>query len=186
MQAAAIEAFKESGTILAACTRLKIDRHTFYEWMKEPLFEKEFIAAQEVVTERCEHAAMARAVNGVERTVYYKGAPIMEPVLDAQGRQAVGTNGKPLFKKATYKEYSDHLLIKLLEARNPQKYSQRVNGEFKLDVRIYAEVLTDILNVIRARVPSACPHCKNVLGISENLATDLKQLSKKFEGATTS
>src|ERR1035438_705529 len=65
--------------------------------------------ARERATQTLQDEAVRRAVEGVRRPVLYRG-------------KQVYIQGKPLFEI----EYSDQLLIRLLEAFNPEKYGRRV------------------------------------------------------------
>jgi hypothetical protein len=181
LQDSFIEAFKSSGTILAACTRLNIARNTVYKWFEDEAFKQMWADAQEAVTELVETAAMARGVNGVERYVISGGKPVVNPNHACKLTADVKHCPDHWLK---YREYSDHMLEKLLEARAPHKYARRFSTEVKIDVKLVAEITSDVMGVIRRNVPDACPHCKNVLGITPAIAEDMDKLSKKFEVRT--
>lgn len=69
---------------------------------RDPEFAEQVRAAEEAATARLEEAAMRRAVDGVDRPVYQQGKLV--------GHEKV---------------YSDHLLMRLLEARDPSRYSPK-------------------------------------------------------------
>ena len=85
-------------------------RQTHYDWMrKDATYPARFAEARERATQTLEDEAVRRAVEGVRRPVLYRG-------------KQVYIQGKPLFDI----EYSDQLLIRLLEAFNPEKYGRHV------------------------------------------------------------
>lgn len=192
LQSSFIESFKSSGTILAACVRLGIDRKTVYTWFDDEKFKEMWAEAQEAVTELVETAAMARGVNGVERYVINGGRPVVDPAHQCQLIPEKDQNGKPTGKMIgncpahwlKYREYSDHMLEKLLEARAPHKYARRFATEVKVDVKIVAAITSDIMGIIRRNTPDACPHCKNLLGITQAIAQEMEKLSHQFEART--
>jgi hypothetical protein len=73
--------------------------------------------ARERATQTLQDEAVRRAVEGVRRPVLYRG-------------KQVYIQGKPLFEI----EYSDQLLIRLLEAFNPEKYGRRVEQINLMDI----------------------------------------------------
>jgi hypothetical protein len=82
----------------------------------------------EMTLERMEAEAIRRAVDGVDRAVYYQG---MEVGLERQ--------------------YSDTLLIFLLKAGRPDKYRENINirhaGELRVSVPVVAETEDRLLAV---------------------------------------
>lgn len=183
-----LEAFKSSGTILAAATRLGITRQIVYDWIKDDAdFKKNFADAQEDVTELVETAAMARGVNGVERFIISMGKPVVDPVhkcelvevLDAATKKKTQQGHCP-HHWLKYREYSDHILNKLLEGLRPEKYARKP-PEVTVNLKIVAEITAEILGIIRRHTPEACPHCKTVLGIAPAIAVEMEKLSKEFE-----
>jgi hypothetical protein len=174
-----LAAFKSSGTILASTTRLSISREVVYGWLRDDAdFAQKFADAQEDVTEMCETAAMARGVNGVESYVISGGKPVVNP---AHACVLSKTNSVCRDHWLKTREYSDHMLGKLLEARRPEKYARKTGVEVKVDVKVYAEVMSDILGIIRRNMPDACPHCKTLLGVTPKIADEMEKLSKNFE-----
>ena len=76
-----------------------------------------FAEAREQATQTLEDEAVRRAVEGVRRPVLYRG-------------KQVHVLGEPLFEIG----YSDELLIRLLEAFNPEKYCRRVEQINLVDI----------------------------------------------------
>ena len=105
-----LEAFEVSCSIQKAARWANIHRQTHYDWMrKDATYPARFAEARERATQTLEDEAVRRAVKGVRRPVLYRG-------------KQVYIQGEPLFEI----EYSDQLLIRLLEAFNPEKYGRRV------------------------------------------------------------
>jgi hypothetical protein len=84
--------------VAAACRAAGVERATAYR-DRDPRFAAAWDEAAEDGTDLLELECRRRAVEGVDRPVFYKG-------------QQVGT----------VKEYSDRLLIFLLKANRPEKY----------------------------------------------------------------
>lgn len=100
-------AFAGSGNISAAAKIARIDRTLVYIWKKkDPEFAAAFEVARQLAIDTLEDEAIRRAVEGVEKPVFYGGK-----------------------KVATVKEYSDTLLIFLLKGNRPEKYIERIAGE---------------------------------------------------------
>jgi len=108
-----LQAFLETGLIVASCDRVGIGRTTAYEARQQ---DEEFALAwadiEERVTEQMEAELKRRAVDGVEKPVF-------------QGGRHVGS----------VQEYSDTLLIFALKARRPEKYRENVRVEHGGTVR---------------------------------------------------
>lgn len=78
-------------------------RNGFYEWTRvDPEFEAKAYEATEAGTDTIEDEALRRAVQGVEKGIYYQGTLVDKT-----------------------REYSDTLLERLLKARRPDKYKDR-------------------------------------------------------------
>jgi transposase len=113
-----LEAFEVSCSIQKAARWANIHRQTHYDWLrKDATYPARFAEARERATQTLEDEAVRRAVEGVRRPVLYRG-------------KQVYIQGKPLFDI----EYSDQLLIRLLEAFNPEKYGRRVEQTNLLDL----------------------------------------------------
>lgn len=100
-----LAALGEHGMVTAACREVGIGRRTAYDARQA---DEEFALAwadvNEISIEKMEREAMRRAVEGVERDVFYQG--------EAVGRE---------------RHYSDTLLIFLLKAGRPDVYRERVD-----------------------------------------------------------
>ena len=95
-----LEAFRITGTVTVACTKVGIPRRNHYQWLADDQdYATAFRLADEEVTERLTSEAIERATVGAERGVYYKGTLV-----------------------DTVRDKSDILLIFLLKARRPDLY----------------------------------------------------------------
>jgi hypothetical protein len=113
-----LEAFEVSCSIQKAARWANIHRQTHYDWMrKDATYPARFAEARERATQTLQDEAVRRAVEGVRRPVLYRG-------------KQVYIQGKPLFDI----EYSDQLLIRLLEAFNPEKYGRRFEQINLMDI----------------------------------------------------
>lgn len=98
-----IAAYAETGTIVQAAEIAGIDRQTHYDWSaSDPDYVKACQDAYIQSGERLEQEARRRAVQGVQKPVFYKGE-----------------------KCGAVTEYSDTLLIFLLKGAMPEKYKER-------------------------------------------------------------
>lgn len=103
-----LAAWNKVPTISHAAKASKIDRKEHYTWLKEyPEYAAEFTAAQTALVDALENEAFRRAHDGTLKPVY-------------QGGQKVGE----------VREYSDALLVKLLNANAPGKYTERMKHQF--------------------------------------------------------
>lgn len=101
-----LEALSEGMTIEDAVKAARVSKSLLYKWRKtDATFAEEWKLAYEHGADALEAEAQRRAVEGVERPVYYKG------VLCGVTR-----------------EYSDTLLIFLLKARDPMKFCDRTRA----------------------------------------------------------
>lgn len=102
-----IAAYAECGTVTRAAEIAEIDGTMHYDWIKSDTdYAKACEAAYEQAGERLEQEARRRAVEGVQKPVFY------------QGQQCGVVN-----------EHSDTLLIFLLKGAKPEKYQERVRNE---------------------------------------------------------
>lgn len=118
-----LAAFSQLGHIGKAAATAGMCRDNHALWMKaDPEYSAAFALAEEMAIERLEAEADRRAVEGVDRPVFYKGEEC-----------------------GTIKEYSDTLLIFRLNALRPEKYRQRYqvraevthhDGDSELDAEI--------------------------------------------------
>lgn len=98
-----LEALKRTGMVSAAAAAAGVGRRTVYDHRKvDEAFAEQWDDVVEDALEEMEAEAYRRAVVGVHKPVFHAG-------------QLVGT----------IREYSDQLLIFLLRARRPEKYSER-------------------------------------------------------------
>jgi hypothetical protein len=98
----------QSGGVMHACQAAQISRVTVKNWRdKDPNFSELEQSAYQMFAERLEKEALRRAVEGIEKGVWYKGS-----------------------KVGNEREYSDSLLATLLKANMPEKYGDalRVGG----------------------------------------------------------
>lgn len=104
-----IEAFCALANVTKAAAKARVGRRTVYDWLaNDPEFKKAYTAAEPVALGVLEDEATRRAVEGVNKPIYYKGDQV-----------------------GTMKEYSDTLMIVLLKARAPEKYKERTQIDAK-------------------------------------------------------
>lgn len=104
-----------TGVVTKACDMAKVTRQTVYDRRNnDPEFAKAWDEAREMAADRLEQEAIRRAVDGVNKPVFFQG-------------EIVGFE----------KEYSDTLLVLLLKAHKPDKYRERS------DVRINLAQMSD-------------------------------------------
>ncbi len=184
LQDSFIKALQSTGTIMAACEQTGIARQTVYGWLKDPYFNAKYAEANKHIDEMLETVGIHRAVRGVERKVYYKGQPVMLPVKGPDGEPKKDDHGNVILVPASYREYSDDLLKVMLAARMPKRYRDR--QDIKIDVRIVAELTSEVLSVIRRKIPDSCPHCHANLQILPALAEEMARVSEKFKTSSGS
>lgn len=121
-----LNALLKTGLRNKAAEMAGVTRQSHYLWLKT---DDEYVAAYEKVstmlTDNLEDAAYERAVNGVERTIYYKGEKI-----------------------GTQKEYSDTLLALLLKANMPDKYKEVSKVEMSGNIGI-ADALKEAMSRVQ-------------------------------------
>ncbi|MEZ6191414.1 MAG: hypothetical protein R3C45_09010 [Phycisphaerales bacterium] len=121
MQKRILEAFSRCGSISRAVKVGGSCRATHYKALKHsPRYRAAFEQAQETFADHLRQAACHRAIRGVPRLKFYKGRVIKAPVLDKQGRPLLDDQGEPVLQPYVEYEYSDALLIRLLQARCPE------------------------------------------------------------------
>ena len=117
---------KTGGNIARACRAEGIARNTAYEWRKDDTeFAKQWDEAIDEGIDELEQEARRRALDGLEKTIFYKG-------------EAIGTE----------REYSDTLMIFLLKGNRPEKYKDRQ------DINLNAKIQTVADLVKKANEPS--------------------------------
>ena len=108
-----LAAYSMLGIVGQAAKVAGCDRTAHNYWLAyDPDYPAKFADAQAAANDRLEAEARRRAVQGVEKVKFFKGAPIM-------------LNGKPY----TEHEYSDRLLEFLLKGELHDKYAERKKVE---------------------------------------------------------
>lgn len=99
-----IDVLTKSGNVSFACRLAGISHSHSYNMKKNRAgFSDRWEEAIKVSADALEEEARRRAVDGVDRPVFYQGA-----------------------KVGTMKEYSDQLLIQLLKAHKPEQFNERL------------------------------------------------------------
>lgn len=119
LKARFLDLYPQYGTIEATLHAIGLkSRTSFYGWLKDDArFKADFEEVKAVYIEKLEQEADRRAIEGVNKPVFYKGQLVTD------------STGKPV----VIKEYSDTLLIFRLKALAPEKYRERIDN--KVDVR---------------------------------------------------
>lgn len=106
-----LEALRFGSSVTRAAECAGMSRPTVYDWRhSDEEFAKAWDDALESGTDRLEDESFRRAHDGVNRPAFYQGQLICDPL------------GQPIY----IKEYSDTLMCKLLAARRPSVYRERV------------------------------------------------------------
>ncbi|AIE86977.1 hypothetical protein [Fimbriimonas ginsengisoli] len=115
-----LEAFAEGGNVAQACRVAGIHRSTYSYWLKNDLggFQARFEEARLSAVDVLEAEARRRAVEGVPRLKFdtKTGQPYVDPRTSAPYE---------------HREYSDALLVRLLVAHNPERFSERMRVDVK-------------------------------------------------------
>lgn len=109
-------------SITSAAKAAGISREAHYRrYERDQAYRVAFDKAYREGVDALEDEAVRRATRGVRMPVLYHGMPVMilKDPTDPEGPQI------PLMKV----EYSDQLLIRLLEAKKPDEFKQRVHNE---------------------------------------------------------
>lgn len=107
-QQAFLNKFCDLANITKSATATRIGRRTVYDWLENDKdFKVKFKKARKVAIGVLEDEAHRRAVEGIDKAIFYKGKKV----------------------KAKVKEYSDTLLIVLLKANAPKKYRERIQSQ---------------------------------------------------------
>lgn len=109
-----LEAFLHHASLRAASKETGHDKSRHYEWLRSALYFECFKEAQRQIAVALESEAVRRAVEGVQEPIYSK-------------------NGKLVGHR---RKYSDALLLKLLEANNPEKFKVTEKKPDNNDVRV--------------------------------------------------
>jgi hypothetical protein len=113
LQKAFLAAYRLTGNITTAAAAAKTGRRSHYDWLTEEEYALEFEDATDEAGDRLEAEARRRAVEGIERLVFY------------QGQVVVDKKGKPII----IREYSDRLLETMLKAKRPEQYRDNAHVE---------------------------------------------------------
>ncbi len=118
----------DGGNVRLACEAAKIERSTAYRLREsDETFAAAWNDALDQAADLLEEEARRRAYDGVRRLKFYKGRPVMVPVVDADGLVVKDKDGNPELKPYTEQEYSDTLIIFLLKGARPEKYRERAD-----------------------------------------------------------
>lgn len=110
---AALATAEVGGSISGAARAAGISRENHYAWLHhDPTYPERFAEAKRQASSALEDEAIRRAMHGTRR---YKFRPNGEPVLHPE-------TGQPYYEN----EYSDQLLIMLLRAADPARFSNKV------------------------------------------------------------
>ena len=110
-----LEAFTVSCSVQKAARWAGVHRQCHYDWLKQDsTYPSRFAEARQRAAQELEDEAVRRAKDGVRRPLVYKG-------------KQVYIQGEPIYQI----EYSDQLLIRLLEAYNPERFKRRNETTFQ-------------------------------------------------------
>lgn len=110
-----LEAFAVSCSVQKAARWAGVHRQCHYDWLREDsTYPSRFAEARQRAVQELEDEAVRRAKDGVRRPLVYKG-------------KQVYVQGEPIYQI----EYSDQLLIRLLEAYNPETFKRRNETTFQ-------------------------------------------------------
>jgi hypothetical protein len=104
-----LNAFEQYANISRACKKAKVPRRTFYNWLEEEDFRKQYEKSEAIAVGVLEDEATRRAIEGTLKPVFHKGKKI-----------------------GSIREYSDTLTIVLLKARAPHKYKDRSQTDINI------------------------------------------------------
>lgn len=149
-----IDAFKLTGTDTHACDACGVDMSTLGVWKKtDAAFMEKYNEAQGYITDLLKRSGLIRATSGYTRPIY-------------QGGQKVGEE----------KVYSDRCWEILLKARD--KSFRGLDDISQLEIsKAVDEIVAKVQMVINKALPQTCPHCKNLLGLRENIVKELEKVS---------
>jgi hypothetical protein len=100
--------FAHTGNVWLACRAVGVPRRTVYWWREHsPAFAEAWVEAEADAYDRLKHAAWVRAVEGIPRERVHR---------DSRGQ---------VVRRETWTQYSDQLLMLLLQLANPEKYRGR-------------------------------------------------------------
>lgn len=156
-----LASFRKTGTILAACQLVPVDRKTILTWReRDPEFAEAFNDAELSITEQVENSALSRAANGDSEPMIRNG----RPVTDAAGRPIM------------VRRFSDQLQMFFLRTRNRKRYGDKVEHDVRLE--LVGKLVGDMVDAIRSALPNNCPACKTNLHLPEKVAAHLLRISE--------
>jgi hypothetical protein len=121
-----LAALAQSGNIRLSCEAASISRVRAYELRgTDETFAAAWQSALDEAADVLEQEARRRAVEGVQRLKFDRGALITIPLRDAEGAPLLDADGNPMTTPYVEHEYSDTLLIFLMKGANPEKYRDR-------------------------------------------------------------
>lgn len=138
-----LQAFRETGTVTAACERANIVRSTAYDARVDEDFARAWDEIEAETTDAMEREAYRRGVEGVS-----------EPLVSA---------GKLV---TNVQKYSDTLLIFMLKARKPGVYrenvkvehSGRIDGKHEIEIPDTAERRAKVVELLSGAVANGNGH----------------------------
>ena len=100
---------RQTCNVSEACRTAGFGRSAAYEWRhSDPVFNAEWLDAEDEAADRLEREAWRRGVEGIDKPISYKGVIT-----------------------ASYKEYSDRMLEILLKAHRPEKFVEKIVSEIQ-------------------------------------------------------
>ncbi|MCA1571314.1 MAG: hypothetical protein LC798_13540 [Chloroflexi bacterium] len=126
-----LTAFARIGTAVGAEEASGTSESMHSEWKRptsrwhDPLYAEAFLVAKEKAAERLEHEARRRAIVGVRRPELYQGQQVLVEARNPDGTVVLGPDGKAVLVPLMRVEYSDTLLIALMNANLPGKFKYR-------------------------------------------------------------
>lgn len=134
-----LEELKKHGNISRAADVAGVTRQTVYTHKKNSAaFSDDWDEALEYAWDALELEARRRAEAGVRRVKFWKGNPIMVPLLDAEGLPVFDKDGEPVMVPYVEHEHSDNLTMFLLKGNRPEKYrdNQYVEHDGGITIRV--------------------------------------------------
>lgn len=141
-KAAFLAAYAECGTITRAAEIADCDRNAHNYWLEhDRAYPERFAQAERQASDRLEQEARRRAVDGLQKVKFHQGRPIMVQDPNFPNDQS---------KQIPYveHEYSDMLLVVLLNANRPDKFRRNVDvtsGGKPIPVKVLQNVSMDEL-----------------------------------------
>jgi hypothetical protein len=125
-----LQAVARTCSIVRAAAIVGIDRDNHYLWLKkDQAYAEAFTVAWERGLDFLEAEAVRRATEGTTKPVFHAGKRVLDFVLDENG-QPVIKDGRPVPTPAVIREYSDNLLMFVLNGRRSRVYRQRLDTRF--------------------------------------------------------